>query len=179
MDLPNESPNILWITTDQQHGDAIQALGNAYIRTSSLAWLCAQGTVSWPTILIRQAARRYKNCAFSEGVIRLREDLAIEIKRDRLLIQRGKVEVGMLPGGIRHPVNALAEVGTPARRRGFLVTAQDEKLWASLTHSLSMNSSAVTPACFKMPRKVPTASSRCRGTTQPTAPSGVFFLSIT
>ena len=41
----------------------------------------------WSNSIIRQAARWYEDCAFSEGVIRVREDLAIEIKRDRLLIQ--------------------------------------------------------------------------------------------
>ena len=30
-----------------------------------------------------------EDCALSEGVIRVREDLAIEVKRDRLLSQRG------------------------------------------------------------------------------------------
>jgi hypothetical protein len=57
MDLPTESPNILWITTDQQRGDTIQALGNAYIRTPNLDRPCAEGAVSWLNILIRQAAR--------------------------------------------------------------------------------------------------------------------------
>jgi hypothetical protein len=35
--------------------------------------------------------------------------LAVEVKRDRLLIQRGKAEVQVFPGEIRHLVNALAE----------------------------------------------------------------------
>ncbi len=34
-----------------------------------------------------------EDCALSEGVIRVREDLAIEITRGRLLIQRGEAEV--------------------------------------------------------------------------------------
>ena len=48
-----------------------------------------------------------EDCALSEGVIRVREDLAVEVKRDRLLIRRGQVEV--FPGEIRYLVNALAE----------------------------------------------------------------------
>jgi len=86
MDLPDESPNILWIITDQERDDTIQALGNAHIRTPNLDRPCAEDTVPWSNSIIRQAARR-EDCAFSEGVIRVREDLAIEIKRDRLLIQ--------------------------------------------------------------------------------------------
>ena len=50
-----------------------------------------------------------RDCALTEGVIRVREDLAVEAKRDRLLIQRGKAEVDVFPGEIRHLVNALAE----------------------------------------------------------------------
>jgi hypothetical protein len=50
-----------------------------------------------------------QDCALSKGVIRVREDLAVEVKRDRLLIQRGKVGVEVFPGEIRHLVNALAE----------------------------------------------------------------------
>jgi hypothetical protein len=45
----------------------------------------------------------------SRGVIRVREDLAVEVKRDRLVVQRGEAEVEVLPGEIRHLVNALAE----------------------------------------------------------------------
>ncbi|HSR29056.1 MAG TPA: hypothetical protein VLY63_00725 [Anaerolineae bacterium] len=39
----------------------------------------------------------------------MREDLAVEVKRDRLLVRRGRVEMEVLPGEIRHLVNALAE----------------------------------------------------------------------
>jgi hypothetical protein len=49
------------------------------------------------------------DCALDEGVIRVREDLAVEVKRDRLSIQRGRAEVEVFPGEIRHLVNALAE----------------------------------------------------------------------
>ena len=49
------------------------------------------------------------DCALHERLIRVRDDLAVEVKRDRLLIQRGKAEVEVLPGEIRHLVNALAE----------------------------------------------------------------------
>ena len=38
-----------------------------------------------------------EDCALSQGVIRVREDLAIEVKRDRLLIQRGEVAVEVFP----------------------------------------------------------------------------------
>ena len=52
-----------------------------------------------------------EDCALSERVIRVREDLAVEVKRDRLLIQRGKAEVEVFPGEIRHLANALVEAG--------------------------------------------------------------------
>ena len=42
-----------------------------------------------------------------------------------------------------------------------------------------MNSSGATLACFRMPRNVPVASLPCKGTTHPTAPSDVRFLSTT
>ena len=48
-----------------------------------------------------------EDCALSKGVIRVREDLAVEVKRDRLLIQRGKAVVEAFPGEIRHLVNAF------------------------------------------------------------------------
>ncbi len=41
-----------------------------------------------------------EDCALSEGVIRVRDDLAVEVRRDRLLIQRGNVEA------VREPVRA-------------------------------------------------------------------------
>ena len=43
-----------------------------------------------------------EDCALSEGVIRVRDDLAVEAKRDRLLVQRGSVEVEVFAGEIRH-----------------------------------------------------------------------------
>jgi hypothetical protein len=43
------------------------------------------------------------------GVIRVRQDLAIEIKRDRLVVQRGETEVEVFPGEIWHLVNTSAE----------------------------------------------------------------------
>ena len=49
------------------------------------------------------------DCALVEGVIRVRENLAVEVKRDRLVVRRGKAEVEVFPGEIRHLVNALAE----------------------------------------------------------------------
>ena len=39
----------------------------------------------------------------------MRDDLAVEVKRDRLLVRRGKAEVKVFPGEIRHMVNALTE----------------------------------------------------------------------
>ncbi len=39
-----ERPNILWITTDQQRYDTINALGNPYINTPNLDRLCSEGT---------------------------------------------------------------------------------------------------------------------------------------
>ena len=49
------------------------------------------------------------DCALDEGVIRVRDDLAVEVKRDRLLVRRGEAEMVVFPGEIRHLVNALAE----------------------------------------------------------------------
>ena len=39
-----------------------------------------------------------EDCALSKGVIRVRDDLAVEIKCDRLLVQLGKAEVEVFPG---------------------------------------------------------------------------------
>jgi molybdopterin biosynthesis enzyme MoaB len=50
-----------------------------------------------------------EDCALSEGVIRVREDLAVEVKSDRLVTQRGNSEVEVFPNEIRHLVDALAE----------------------------------------------------------------------
>ena len=52
-----------------------------------------------------------EGCALSEGVIQMREDLAVEVRRDRLLIQRGQAEVEVFPGEIRHLLSALADGG--------------------------------------------------------------------
>jgi hypothetical protein len=49
------------------------------------------------------------DCALDEGVIRVREDLALEVKRDRLVVRRGQAKVEVLPGEVRHLLNALAE----------------------------------------------------------------------
>jgi hypothetical protein len=39
----------------------------------------------------------------------VREDLAVEVKHDQLLVQRDNVEAEAFPGEIRHLVNKLAE----------------------------------------------------------------------
>jgi hypothetical protein len=52
-----------------------------------------------------------EDCALSEGVIRVREDLAVEVKSDRLLVRRGEAAVEVFPGDIRRLVNALAKAG--------------------------------------------------------------------
>ena len=49
----------------------------------------------------------------------------------------------------------------------------------SSDYSCAINSSARTPACFRIPRSVPIASSECRRTTQPVALSGPMPLSTT
>jgi hypothetical protein len=41
------------------------------------------------------------DCALDEGVIRVRDDLAVEVKRDRLLVRRGEAGVEVLPGAHR------------------------------------------------------------------------------
>lgn len=43
----------------------------------------------------------------------------------------------------------------------------------------SKNSSVVTCACFRIPARVPVATSRCSGTTQPASPAGVCRFRIT
>lgn len=50
-----------------------------------------------------------EDCALTDDIVRVREDLVIGVKRDRLLIQRGEAEVEVFPGEIRHLVNALVE----------------------------------------------------------------------
>ena len=50
-----------------------------------------------------------EDCALAQGVIRVRENLAVEVKRDRLLVRRGKAEVEVFPSEIRHLVNVLTE----------------------------------------------------------------------
>jgi hypothetical protein len=47
--------------------------------------------------------------SWGRGVIRVREDLAVDVKRDRLVVRRGEAKVEVFPGEIRHLVNALAE----------------------------------------------------------------------
>ena len=49
------------------------------------------------------------DCVLFDGVIRVRDDLSVELKRDRPLIQRGRAQVEVFPGEIRHLANALAE----------------------------------------------------------------------
>lgn len=49
------------------------------------------------------------DCALSEGLIRVRDDLAVEVKRDRLVVKRGHAEVEVFPHEVRHLVSALAE----------------------------------------------------------------------
>ena len=64
--------------------------------------------------------------ALSEDVIPVRDDLPVEAKRDRLLVQRGNVEVEVFAGEIRYRVAAvvdataeLAEVLVPGRESGL------------------------------------------------------------
>lgn len=42
--------------------------------------------------------------ALSQGVVRVRENPAAAVKRDRLLVQRGSAQVEVFPGEIRHLV---------------------------------------------------------------------------
>ena len=51
-----------------------------------------------------------EDCALSEGLIRVREDLTDEVKSDRLKLQRGKAQVEVFPGEIRHLVTALGSL---------------------------------------------------------------------
>ena len=51
-----------------------------------------------------------EDCTLSKGVIRAREDLAIEPRRDRQSIQRGKAEVEAMPGEMQHLVTALGSL---------------------------------------------------------------------
>ena len=76
---------------------AIPVSASRLIRPGQTYYLTIEGTVLCA------------DCALVEGVIRVREDLVVQIKRDRLLIQRGEAEVEVFPSEIRHLVNALAE----------------------------------------------------------------------
>lgn len=49
------------------------------------------------------------DCVLNEGLIRVRDGLAVEVKPDRLVVKRGNDEVEALPGEVRHLVNALVE----------------------------------------------------------------------
>jgi hypothetical protein len=73
-------------------------LGQAYYPTIAHEVLCA-------------------DCALVDEVIRVRDDVAFEVKRDRLLVRRGKTEVVVFSGEIRHLVNALVEA-VPGSHRG-------------------------------------------------------------
>ena len=43
------------------------------------------------------------DCTLVEAVIPMRDDLAVEVKRDQRLVQRGKAEVEVCPSEIRQP----------------------------------------------------------------------------
>jgi len=51
-----------------------------------------------------------EDCALSEGAIRVIKDLGVEVKRDRLQLQRGKAEVEVFAGEIRHLMTALSSL---------------------------------------------------------------------
>jgi hypothetical protein len=57
-----------------------------------------------------------RSCGWTTSAqpLRVREYLAVEVKRDRLLTQLGKAEVEVFPGEIRHLVDALEEGTTVA-----------------------------------------------------------------
>ena len=38
-----------------------------------------------------------EDCALSQGVIRVREEVAVEVRRDRLLVRRGGAELEVFP----------------------------------------------------------------------------------
>jgi hypothetical protein len=144
------------------------------------------------------------DCARTADAIRLSGGLmTVEVQENRLLVRRGSAAVEVFPREVRHTsaplsaglVDALVEAAArlalvgctqrilhPAdlRPQKFLPrSTQHLEQSGGLAQSFSMNSSGVTPACFRMPRSVPMASSRCSGTTHPKAPSGVSFLSTT
>lgn len=50
--------------------------------------------------------------ALSKCVIPVRGNLAVEVKSDQMLMQRGKAEVEVFPGKIRHLSNVSMEAGT-------------------------------------------------------------------
>lgn len=51
----------------------------------------------------------YEGCALSKSVSGVRDDLAVDVKRDRLLSRRGKAGIAVSPGELRHPASALAD----------------------------------------------------------------------
>jgi hypothetical protein len=74
-------------------------------------------------------------------VIRVRGDLAVEVKRDRLVVRRDEANVEVFPDEIRHLVNALAEA-LPEWHVGAVLKR---------SHALQMMPLGVAALCFPPP----------------------------
>jgi hypothetical protein len=55
-----------------------------------------------------------EGCALSRSMSCVRDDPAIDVKRDRLLSKRGEAEIAVSPGELLHPASALPEAALRA-----------------------------------------------------------------
>jgi hypothetical protein len=67
----------------------------------------------------------------SEGVMRVRDDLVVEVKRDRLVVQRGQPEEGVFPGEARRLMNTLRHRGGSPGSRASSVRIVHTGRWFS------------------------------------------------
>jgi hypothetical protein len=72
------------------------------------------------------------SCIADKASIRVADELVVVIEEDKRVLRRGDVSLGVLPGEVRHLVDALVEgvgkAGGPASSRGiaFVVTRSGE-----------------------------------------------------
>jgi hypothetical protein len=81
----------------------------------------------------------------------VREDLAVEVKRDRLIIQRGSTEVEGFPSEIRHLVNALSRALVGSRVVGVLSVLLHSAAQVSLAQDQEMAEALLLQAVIVIP----------------------------
>jgi hypothetical protein len=90
-----------------------------------------------------------EDCALSQGTIRVREDLIVEVRRDLPVLQPGTTQVEDCPLEVRHLVNAL-----PMTRRiwiGVGYRESSKRLYSSTVSPMSrmiLRSKGRTITCF-------------------------------